>query len=83
MLGADADKAHERWLDVLGNLSLTGYNPELSNSPFTRKRVLLVDSHFEMNKAIGACERWTGEEIRERADKLFDLVKTVWPRPAA
>jgi len=38
MLGPNAADVHERWLDVLGNLTLTGYNSELSNSPFAKRR---------------------------------------------
>ena len=32
-LKVDAEEVHRQYLHVLGNLTLTGYNPELSNSP--------------------------------------------------
>lgn len=81
MLGAGADDIHEKWLDLLGNLTLTGYNSELSNDPFPRKKALLSDSHFEMNKWIAAREQWTETELRERTDLVFTKAKAIWPRP--
>jgi hypothetical protein len=81
MLGNGADVVHEKWLDLLGNLTLTGYNGELSNAPFPKKRVLLGDSHFEMNKWIAGRDKWTETELRERTDVLFAKAKVIWPRP--
>lgn len=81
MLGDGASAIHEKWLDLLGNLTLTGYNSELSNDPFPKKKTLLSDSHFEMNKWIAARERWTEVELRERTDLVFTKAKAIWPRP--
>jgi len=81
MLGEGADAIHEKWLDVLGNLTLTGYNSELSNDPFPKKKVLFSDSHFEMNKWIAGREKWTETELRERTDLVFANAKVIWPRP--
>lgn len=75
------DETHEKWLDTIGNLTLTGYNSELSNETFARKRVLLQDSHFEMNKAIAASETWTEAAIRGRAEELFQKATDRWRRP--
>lgn len=38
MLGDDSEEVHAHWLHRLGNLTLTGYNAELSNSTFEEKR---------------------------------------------
>ena len=38
MLGDDSDEVHAHWLHRLGNLTLTGYNAEDSNSTFQEKR---------------------------------------------
>lgn len=81
MLGVSADDIHEKWLDLLGNLTLTGYNSELSNDPFPKKKTLLIDSHFEMNKWIAAREQWTEMELRERTNLIFIQAKAIWPRP--
>lgn len=81
MLGNDANEIRERWLDLLGNLTLTAYNGELSNSKFSKKRQLLADSHFEMNKWIAAQEAWTEVELRKRTELLFSQAKEIWVRP--
>ena len=81
MLGDGADEIHEKWLDLLGNLTLTGYNSELSNDPFPRKKELLRDSHFELNKWIAAREQWTETELRERTELVFTKARAIWPRP--
>jgi Protein of unknown function (DUF1524) len=41
MLGEEWEQIHDALLHTLGNLTLTGYNMELSNSPFETKRVEL------------------------------------------
>ncbi|NBC41406.1 DUF262 domain-containing protein [Corallococcus exiguus] len=82
MIGDNVTEIHEQWVDLLGNLTLTGYNSELSNSPFPIKKQLLSDSHFEMNKWIAGKEKWTEVELRERTELVFAKTKEIWPRPA-
>lgn len=81
MLGAGANDIYEKWLDLLGNLTLTGYNSELSNDPFPKKKARLSESHFEMNKWIAARDQWTDTELRERTELVFMKAKAIWPRP--
>jgi hypothetical protein len=40
-LGEDWETAHALWLHTLGNLTLTGYNSEMSNDDFSAKRLRL------------------------------------------
>jgi len=82
MLGKSADETHEKWLDRLGNLTLTGYNSELSNSPFLSKKKLLADSHFEMNKWIADRDCWGEAELTARTAELFAKASLIWPRPS-
>jgi len=35
---AEWERIQETWLHTLGNLTLTGYNPEYSDHPFAKKR---------------------------------------------
>lgn len=35
--GSDWEEEHDRLCNTLGNLTLTGYNPEYSNLPFSGK----------------------------------------------
>ncbi|MBC7579974.1 MAG: DUF262 domain-containing protein [Tardiphaga sp.] len=82
MLGPDADDVHERHIDLLGNLTLTGYNSELSNFPFSKKKELFDESHFELNKWVTAQDKWTDIEIGAQSNMLFERVKIIWSRPA-
>jgi len=81
MLGADAADVHTEWLHTIGNLTLTGYNPELSNRSFAEKRTLFALSHFELNRHFGDSEHWSATEIETRAKGLFKIAVQLWPRP--
>ena len=80
-LGPDADDVHSKYLHGLGNLTLTGYNPELSNSPFQKKRKLLAASNLQMNREIAREIKWTAKQIEERGHKLADSAIQIWPGP--
>lgn len=79
-LGASHPEIHERWLDTLGNLTLTGYNSELGNDPFSVKKEKLRNTHFEMTKPILQKENWGVEEIKERAASLAMRATERWTR---
>ncbi|MEH0934232.1 GmrSD restriction endonuclease domain-containing protein [Micromonospora psammae] len=74
-------EAHEALVHTLGNLTLTGYNSELSNSSFPVKRVQLGKSGIMLNRGIAAQERWGRPEIHARADALADRIVSIWPGP--
>jgi hypothetical protein len=74
--------AREQWdllLHSLGNLTLTGYNAELSSQPYAMKRVSLGNSHFELNRYFARIERWSADAIRERATTLAARALRIWP----
>jgi len=79
-LGASHPLIHERWLDTLGNLTLTGYNSELGNDSFSVKKGKLANTHFEMTKPILQKESWGVEEIKERAASLAMRAAEKWTR---
>lgn len=78
-LGEDWQENHELLLHTLGNLTLTGYNSELSNSPFKRKQAALVNSHLELNKYFAQVPRWDGEAIEARSQSLAERCLNIWP----
>ena len=80
-LGPDASAIHTRLLHTLGNLTLTGYNPDLSTRPFSEKRRFFVDSNLEMNKEIAEDTEWGPEQIRSRAERLATRAFDIWPGP--
>jgi Protein of unknown function DUF262/Protein of unknown function (DUF1524)/Domain of unknown function (DUF4268) len=78
-LGESWEEDHAQLLHTLGNLTLTNYNPELSNKSFPEKQALLAQSHVELNRYFQGVEHWNEGEIQRRADALTDLALTVWP----
>ncbi len=80
-LGENAESVYERWLDLLGNLTLTGYNSELSNDTFSKKKERLADSHFVLNEWISRQDHWREAEMLARTSLLFEGAIKAWPRP--
>jgi len=78
-LGDDAPQHHARLLHTLGNLTLTGYNPDLSNRPYLVKRELLKKSHFELNRHFEQVEHWTPAAIEARARSIAERALKIWP----
>ncbi|MFC7380630.1 GmrSD restriction endonuclease domain-containing protein [Sphaerisporangium rhizosphaerae] len=77
----DADRVHKELVHTLGNLTLTGYNSELSNMSFTKKRDFLGRSSLVMNQRIAKHEQWGKAEIQSRADELAARAIEIWPSP--
>jgi hypothetical protein len=82
LLGENADDIHALYLHTIGNLTLTGYNPELSNSPYADKQTLLAQSHFELNKYFADKPTWGADPILVRSKALWEQARQIWPRPA-
>lgn len=83
-LGPEWKRVHETWLHTLGNLTLTGYNPEYSDRPFTEKRDMLggfKQSPIRLNDGLGAVESWNEDAIKARAAKLAQEAVRVWAAP--
>ena len=81
-LGEDYERIQERYLHMIGNLTITGYNPELSNRPFHEKKNM-VDSGFlysplNLNRSLAEVEQWDEDAMRKRADKLAQTACRVW-----
>lgn len=79
MLGSDAETDHEDWLHTLGNLTLTAYNSELSNSDFQKKKKLFAESHVQLNRYFLDVEVWDRDAIEQRARVLAKRALEVWP----
>ncbi|MGV9213983.1 GmrSD restriction endonuclease domain-containing protein [Micromonospora sp. RB23] len=74
-------EVHEALVHTLGNLTLTGYNAELSNSSFLVKRAQLGKSGISLNREIADQKRWGRPEILARADALAERIIAHWPGP--
>ena len=78
-LGGNYEVVHELYVHTLGNLTLSGYNPELSNSEFPRKRSYLTNSNLQLNRYFSSVEEWNQSAIERRAQELADKVLGIWP----
>lgn len=81
--GDDPAAVHEELLHTIGNLTVTAYNGELSNSPFERKRDILQGSHLELNRAVSPSGQWNRATILARANELAEIATQLWPGPIA
>jgi uncharacterized protein with ParB-like and HNH nuclease domain len=84
-LGANAAEIHATWLHRLANLTLTGYNPSLSNKTFVEKRDAeeggYKASGLKMNQKISGMESWGLPELEERNREMIALAKKIWAYP--
>jgi uncharacterized protein with ParB-like and HNH nuclease domain len=78
-LGEDWEEIYGKFIDTIGNLTLTGYNSDLSNYSFEKKKEYYQDSHVEMTKQICDESSWTGAEIGERGLDLAKKAAAIWP----
>jgi predicted transport protein len=82
MLGNDWESIQKKYLHTIGNLTLTGYNSELSDRPFIEKRNMkggFKDSPIRLNKELAALDKWDVEEILARAGTLAEKAMQIWP----
>lgn len=80
-LGKKYQSIHNRCLHRVGNLTLSGYNGELSNKSYDEKKTLLINSNIFLNRELSKYEYWNEESIRERSISLFNKAKSIWIYP--
>ena len=83
-LGDKWQQVQKEYLHTLGNLTLTGYNPELSDRSFIEKRDMkggFADSPLRINQGLAQLEKWDESCINKRAGKLASQMATVWKAP--
>lgn len=84
-LGTEWQRVQETWLHTLGNLTLTGYNAEYSDRPFTEKRDMkggFKKSPLWLNEDLGVLEVWDVAAIQKRAKRLAAQAIVVWMAPS-
>lgn len=83
-LGEDWQRIHQQYLHTLGNLTLTGYNSEYSDRPFSEKRDMeggFKLSPLKLNQGLGASSVWNETAIQQRAHKLAKEATGIWAAP--
>lgn len=85
-LGANAGDIHGMWLHRLANLTLTGYNPNLSNKSFVEKRDAKEGGYkvsgLKMNQKIATQNSWGLAELEERNVEMLALAVEIWAYPS-
>lgn len=86
MLGEHWQDVQARLKHTLGNLTLTGYNSELGDLPFEKKKTLespkgYSSSKMLMTREVAAQQQWTGETITARAEALGQRAVKLWAMP--
>ncbi|TQL01529.1 DUF262 domain-containing protein [Cellulomonas sp. SLBN-39] len=80
-LGDIPERTYAR-VHTLGNLTLTGYNPELGRRIFPQKRALYLDSLVRLSVDLTKHDQWTEREILARSRELAEVALRIWTRPA-
>ena len=85
-LGPNSAEIHSTWLHRLANLTLSGYNPNLSNKTFAEKRDAAEGGYkasgLKMNQRIAQKETWGLAELEERNRELAVLALKDMAVPA-
>ena len=84
MLGSNWKEVQEKYLHTLGNLTLTGYNSELSDKPFNVKKSMdggFDSSPIKLNEFLRKTSVWNEEQIQLRAKELSVKASLIWFAP--
>ena len=84
-LGENWQEVQEKYLHTIGNLTLTGYNPELSDHSFSEKKEHkpggFRDSRLRLNDSLLPVQKWNEDAILARAKKLAEKALKIWISP--
>lgn len=83
-LGFDWKNIQKKYIHTIGNLTLTGYNSELSDKPFQYKKTIkggFNDSPLFLNTFLKNVEKWDENNIIERSKILTNISAEIWKFP--
>lgn len=84
LLGENYNEIYAKYIGTIGNLTLTGYNSNLSNKSFIEKRDMekgFKESRLKLNKYLSSIDEWNENTIKIRAEKLFKIAADIWKYP--
>lgn len=82
-LGKNWEDIHEKYIDNIGNITLTGYNSELSNSSYQIKKQIYKDSNISITRSLAhRYPKWNEREILDRNYQIFKEIIKIWPCPS-
>lgn len=79
----------EKYLNTIGNLTLSGNNGKLGNKGFIAKKTMNDDggeqgyiySRLWLNRRLKELEKWSVVEVEERAQEISKRFLQIWPAP--
>ena len=77
----NASDVHGRLVHTIGNLTLTGYNADMQNQAFEKKRIVYLSSNVQLNAYFKSISSWNANEIQERSNVLTNEFIKIWVRP--
>ena len=80
-LGNKSDEIYEKYIHNIGNLTLTGYNSELSNESFDVKKEQYLKSNISITKDLSKYGEWNEKSIVERAKFYINEILKIWSCP--
>ena len=80
-LGQDWKTIHDKWCNLLPNLTLVGgpKQPTLSNDRFAKKSTLFAESGICLTKELAEFSSWSEADLEARASTLLKRICEVWP----
>ena len=80
-LGSDWKGVHEKYLNTIGNLTLTGYNPDMGNKRFLDKLDTYKNSQVRLSRDLCQYNVWDENTIKARAESLSEEAVKLWEYP--
>lgn len=80
-LGEKYMDIYEKYIDTIGNLTLTAYNSELQNKPYIEKKETYLKSKLYLSSLLEPYDEWNEKEIIERANSLSMRALEIWEEP--
>lgn len=89
-LGSDWQSIHMKYCNTIGNITLTGYNTELSNKRFIIKRDMQSKAQdgfiygyscsvIRISQSLKNYNSWGPDEIKQRKDQMVGFISKIWP----
>lgn len=81
-----AEEYREKYVHTLGNLTITGYNSNLSNLSFKKKKErksrdgkkIGYENGLFLNKSLARTSNWTVEKIKSRTNKIVEMLMDMY-----
>ncbi|MDF2605833.1 MAG: hypothetical protein K0S34_23 [Bacillales bacterium] len=80
-LGKKYEQIHLHYINTIGNLALTAYNPELSNKRFIEKKHIYIEFNIQITRNLEKYEQWDELSIKNRTEELTKIAKDIWTYP--